>query len=156
FRGGVDAARHLRQLGHRRIAFLGGPADAECNHARLQGFRSTLEADGVVVPTERIHHAPTFSYADGVRAREELLGQGYHPPAAFCASDELAAGLLEAARRRGLRTPQDLSVIGFDDTALARTASPPLTTIRQPLHEMAAVAVRNALRLARGEPIDSH
>jgi LacI family transcriptional regulator len=74
----------------------------------------------------------------------------------FAASDEVAAGVVEAARARGLRVPQDLSVVGFDDTQLARYASPPLTTVRQPLREMGAVALRTALRMAAGEELDSH
>ena len=64
--------------------------------------------------------------------------------------------MIEAARARGLRIPEDLSVVGFDDTPVARLAAPPLTTVRQPLREMGAVAVRTALRLAAGEGVDSH
>jgi LacI family transcriptional regulator len=74
----------------------------------------------------------------------------------FVASDESAAGMLEAARSRGLQVPQDLSVVGFDDTQVAKLMSPPLTTVRQPLREMGAVALRTALRLAAGEKLDSH
>jgi LacI family transcriptional regulator len=68
----------------------------------------------------------------------------------------MALGVIEAARARGLRVPQDLSLVGFDDTQLARMASPPLTTIRQPLWELGGVALRTALRLANGERLDSH
>ena len=74
----------------------------------------------------------------------------------FAGSDETAAGVIEAARARGLRVPEDLSVVGFDDTQIARYASPPLTTVRQPLREMGGVALRTALRLAAGEKLDSH
>jgi LacI family transcriptional regulator len=74
----------------------------------------------------------------------------------FAGSDETAAGVMEAARQRGLRIPEDLSVVGFDDTQVAWFASPPLTTVRQPLQEMGAVGLRTALRLARGEKLDSH
>ena len=72
------------------------------------------------------------------------------PTAVFAASDETAAGVIEAARTRGLRIPEDLSVVGFDDTEVARFASPPLTTVRQPLRQMGAVALRTAMRLAAG------
>ena len=78
------------------------------------------------------------------------------PTAMFAGSDETAAGVIEAARRRGVRIPQDLSVVGFDDTKVAVLASPPLTTVRQPLREMGGVALRTALRLAAGEELDSH
>ena len=74
----------------------------------------------------------------------------------IAASDEIAVGVMEAARARGLGIPEDLSIVGFDDTQLARMSSPPLTTVRQPLAEMGRVAVRTALRLIEGESIDSH
>jgi LacI family transcriptional regulator len=74
----------------------------------------------------------------------------------FAANDESALGAIEAARTHGLRIPQDLSVVGFDGTYLSRMATPPLTTVRQPLAEMGAVALRTALRLAAGHPIDSY
>jgi LacI family transcriptional regulator len=74
----------------------------------------------------------------------------------FAATDEIAAGVVEAARVRGLRVPQDVSVVGFDDSEAARLLSPPLTTVRQPLCEMGRVALRTALRLAAGEELESH
>ena len=77
------------------------------------------------------------------------------PTAIFAAGDESALGAIQAARARGLRVPEDLSVVGFDDTEIATMTSPQLTTVRQPLREMGAVALRTALRLAAGEKIDS-
>ena len=74
----------------------------------------------------------------------------------FAGCDETAAGIIEAARARGLRIPEDLSVVGFDDTEVARVASPPLTTVAQPLRRMGGVALRTAMRLAAGEHLDSH
>lgn len=74
----------------------------------------------------------------------------------FAGSDETAVGVIEAARARGVRIPEDLSLVGFDDTQVARYASPPLTTVRQPLRKMGRVALRTALRLAAGEQLDSH
>ena len=85
-----------------------------------------------------------------------LLDLAEPPTAVFAGSDETALGVIEAARLRGLRTPEDLSVAGFDDTQIARHSSPPLTTVRQPLREMGAVALRTALRLAAGEELESH
>jgi hypothetical protein len=78
------------------------------------------------------------------------------PTSVFAGNDETAAGVVEAARARGMRVPEDLSVVGFDDTYVARLASPPLTTVRQPLREMGGVALRTAIRLAAGEKLDSH
>jgi LacI family transcriptional regulator len=96
-----------------------------------------------------------FRYRDGVVGGAALLDLARPPTAVFAGSDEIALGVVEAARTRGLRVPQDLSVVGFDDTQAARMASPPLTTVRQPLREMGAVALRAALRLAAGERAES-
>ena len=85
-----------------------------------------------------------------------VLALAEPPTAIFAGSDEVALGVIEAARLRGLRVPEDLSVVGFDDTQLARMACPPLTTVRQPLREIGGVALRTALRLAAGETIESH
>src|SRR4029453_6239783 len=85
-----------------------------------------------------------------------LLDLPEPPTAVFAGSDEAALGVIEAARVRGLRIPEDLSIVGFDDTPVARFASPPLPTVRQPLREIGAVALRAALRLAAGERVDSH
>lgn len=155
FAGGLAATDHLLSLGHRRIAYLGGPTRAGCNQARLQGFRGAMEAADAGVPAEYVRNGTTFAYDDGVAAVDALLRLRRPPTAIFAGNDELALGAIEAARARGLRIPDDLSVIGFDDTHVARLASPPLTTIRQPLQEMGAVAVRTALRLAAGEGVDS-
>ncbi|MEU5030623.1 LacI family DNA-binding transcriptional regulator [Streptomyces milbemycinicus] len=156
FSGGHAAAAHLLSLGHRRIAYLGGTEHAWSNQARLHGFRSAVEAAGARVPAELVRHAGTFHAAEGIEHGGRLLAVDPAPTAVFAASDELAAGVIEAARRRGLRVPDDLSVVGFDNTPLAQVTSPPLTTIHGPVHEMGAVALRTALQLAAGEKIDSH
>ena len=148
FRGGQAAAQHLVELGHRRIAYLGGRASAECSQARLGGFRSALEAAGVDLPEEYVHSTQDFHYEDGLQGAPGLLSLVQRPTAIFAASDELARGAIEAARSRRPPVPDDLSIVGFDDTEIARIASPPLTTVRQPLQEMGAVALRTALRLS--------
>jgi LacI family transcriptional regulator len=155
FAGGLLATQHLLDLGHRRIAYLGGPAAAACNQARMQGYRGAMEAGGAPVPDE---YARTgrFSYEHGVAGGAALLDLPEPPTAVFAGSDETALGVIEAARVRGLRIPEDLSVVGFDDTPVARLAAPPLTTVRQPLREMGAIAVRTALRLVAGERVDFH
>jgi LacI family transcriptional regulator len=155
FAGGLAATQHLLSLGHRRIAYLGGPPAAGCNQARMNGFRGAMEAAGAPVPMDyvRLHD---FLYDDGLAGGTALLDLAEPPTAIFAGSDEVALGVMEAARARGLRVPEDLSIVGFDDTQVARLASPPLTTVRQPLQEMGAVALRTALRLAAGEKVDSH
>jgi LacI family transcriptional regulator len=155
FAGGMAATQHLLSLGHRCIAYLGGPQMAACNQARLHGYRAAMEAAGLSVPDGYVRSGH-FRYADGVIGGAALLDLPEPPTAVFAGSDESAAGVLEAARARGLRIPEDLSVVGFDDTEVARLASPPLTTVRQPLREMGGVALRTALRLANGERLDSH
>ncbi len=155
FVGGLSAAQHLLDLGHRRIAYLGGHPRAACNQARMSGFRAALERADVDVPADYVRSSH-FMYADGLLGGAALLDLPVPPTAIFAASDEIAVGVMEAARARGLGIPEDLSIVGFDDTQLARMSSPPLTTVRQPLAEMGQVAVRTALRLIDGEPIDSH
>ena len=155
FTGGFVATRHLLGLGHRDIAYLGGPARAACNQARMHGYRAAMEAEGAPVPEGYVRNGH-FRYADGLTIGAELLDLAVPPTAVFAGSDPTAAGVLEAARARGLRIPQDLSVVGFDDTQVARLTSPTLTTVRQPLREMGGVALKTAMRLAAGEKLESH
>lgn len=154
FAGGLAATEHLLALGHRQIAYLGGPVTAACNQARLHGYRGAMEAAGAAVPDAYVRLSD-FLYDDGVVGGASLLDLPRPPTAVFAGSDEVALGVIEAARARGLRIPEDLSIVGFDDTQAARTASPQLTTVRQPLRQMGAVALRTGLRLAAGQSVDS-
>lgn len=155
FAGGLTATQHLLVLGHRRIGYVGGPVSAACNYARMHGYRAAMEADGAPVPPGYVTTG-LFDYENGVAMGGAMLDLPESPTAIFAGSDEVALGVVEAARARGLRVPQDLSLVGFDDTQLARIASPPLTTVRQSLREIGGVALRTALRLAAGETIESH
>jgi LacI family transcriptional regulator len=155
FAGGLTATQHLLSLGHRRIAYLGSNDAFAYNQARLHGYRAALEAEGVTVPNGYVRHIGA-RFDDGVAGGTALLSVPKPATAIFAVTDETAAGVIEAARVRGLQVPRDLSVVGFDDTLIARLLSPPLTTVRQPLREMGQVALRTALRLAAGETIDSH
>jgi LacI family transcriptional regulator len=155
FAGGLAATEHLLTLGHRRIAYLGTDAASPYNQARLHGYRAALEAAEVDTPKAYVRSGGSH-YEDGMVGGADLLDLRSRPTAVFAATDEIAAGVIEAARVRRLRVPQDVSVVGFDDTEVARLLSPPLTTVRQPLREMGSVALRTALRLAAGEKLDSH
>ncbi|TVT32584.1 LacI family transcriptional regulator [Amycolatopsis rhizosphaerae] len=155
FSGGITATEHLLGLGHRRVAFAGGPVGASCSQARLHGYRAALENAGATADPALVLHGG-FGYQDGLEMGNRLLARENRPTAIFAASDATALGVLEAARRRGLRVPEDLSVVGFDDTMLARLATPALTVIRQPLHDMGRVALRTLLKLIAGETLDSH
>jgi LacI family transcriptional regulator len=155
FTGGLTATHHLLDLGHRRIAYVGGPATAACNQARLHGYRGAMEGAGTRIGKGYVRIGQ-FRYEDGVVEGAALLALPQPPTAIFAGNDETALGVLEAARALGLRVPAELSVVGFDDTEIARVASPPLTTVAQPLRRMGAVALRTALRLAAGDKVDSH
>ncbi|MFS1299339.1 LacI family DNA-binding transcriptional regulator [Streptosporangium longisporum] len=142
--GGLAATRHLLELGHRRIGMIGGPPGMLCSRARVDGYRAALETAGVPVDPALIGYGD-FLVGSGRDGGHELLSLPDPPTAIFAGSDMQAFGVLEAARRRGLRVPGDLSVVGFDDLPLARSAWPPLTTVCQPLQEMAALATRMVL-----------
>lgn len=145
--GGVQATEHLLSLGHTRLAFVGAqPASTPANE-RLAGFRNALETAGLD-PNAAVVTPGTFDYDDGL-ACTELLRTRDRPTAIFAASDAVALGVLEAARQVGLRVPEDLSVVGFDDTFAAQAASPQLTTVRQPLTQMGRMAMQAAVEGAR-------
>ncbi|MET9110309.1 LacI family DNA-binding transcriptional regulator [Streptomyces zhihengii] len=149
WQGGLAATRHLLELGHTRIGVIGGPSRMMCSRARIDGYRSALEAAGVPVDPELLREGD-FHHEAGHAAGMELLRLPDRPTAVFTGNDLQALGLYEAARELGLRIPEDLSVVGFDDLPLARWVGPPLTTVRQPLTEMAEAAARLVLDLGRG------
>lgn len=148
--GGFLATQHLIKLGHERIAIITGPEDMMASTARLSGYRAALDAAGI--PPRRDYIRPgTFHRDDGVTEGRDLLSSAEPPTAIFASSDLQALGVYEAARSLGLRVPDDLSVVGYDDLPIARWAGPPLTTVRVPLAEMAEQAMHLVLRL-RDEP----
>lgn len=138
--GARSAVEHLIDLGHRRIVHLAGKRDFGCTFEREFGFREAMLAAGL---NEGISVIPgDYRRSTGLRLGLELLDQDQPPTAVFCANDELALGVMEAAHRRGLSVGRDLSIVGFDDTSAARAADPRLTTVHQPLGELAQRAVR--------------
>jgi LacI family transcriptional regulator len=155
FAGGAQAADHLLRLGHRRIGMAGGPAGHPAAQQRLHGYRSALEAAGIE-PEERYMLHGAFTYQAGVAMGRELLGQDRSPTAIFAASDLTALGVLEAARQVGLRVPEDLSVVGHDDTPAALWSAPPLTTVGQNMTGLGQVAVQTLVQQAEGRDPISH
>jgi LacI family transcriptional regulator, xylobiose transport system transcriptional regulator len=147
--GGLTATRHLLGLGHRRLAMINGPADFLCARARLDGFRAALDEARLPFEPELVRPGQ-FRFEDGVEQGLELLRMKRRPTAIFAANDMQALGVYAAAHQLGLRVPDDLSVIGFDDVEFGQWAVPPLTTIRQPLAEMGATAARLVIELASG------
>ena len=146
YAGGATATEHLLSLGHRRIAHAGGLTTVDVSQARLAGYLSALRTSGATLDDSLITHSP-FSYEAGRAVAPTLLDRPDPPTAVFAAGDEIAQGLMEEARRRSIRVPQELSVIGFDDTFMASRTTPPLTTIAQPLVEMGQVATRSLTQL---------
>lgn len=147
--GGLAATRHLIDLGHRRIAAVGGPDDIMCAVARIDGYRAAMAAARLPVRPDQVRTG-AFDIAGGEREAGWLLDGGERPTAIFATSDVQALGVLHAAHARGLAVPGDLSVVGFDDLALAELASPRLTSVHQPVREMAEQATRLLLELADG------
>ena len=122
--GGLAATEHLLSLGHRRVAAITGPADFLCSLARVDGYRSALERAGVAFDQALVRYGD-FEHEGGFARAVELLELPDRPTAIFAGSDQQAFGVYEAARQRGLRVPQDVSVVGFDDLPVARWVSPP-------------------------------
>jgi LacI family xylobiose transport system transcriptional regulator len=153
--GGIAAARHPLDLGHRRIAVVGGPLHSLGARARLEGCRAAMDAAGVRLD-DRLVRASEFTFEDGSDLGRELLTRPDPPTAVLCGNDLQALGVCTAAWRLGLRIPQDLSVVGFDDIDNTRWCCPPMTTVRQPLVEMGATAARMLMTLTAGDtPVQS-
>ncbi|SEI14596.1 MULTISPECIES: LacI family DNA-binding transcriptional regulator [unclassified Leifsonia] len=152
--GGLEAGRHLIDLGHERIGFIGGPRGSGSNQERYHGFRAALENAGLDVDP-LITSFGLFTYESGRDLALVQLALPDPPTAIFAGSDTIALGVIEAARSRGLTVPDQLSVVGFDDTRVARWSSPQLTTVRQPLETMGRMALRVILQLQGHETLDS-
>lgn len=150
WRGGVQATEHLIGLGHRRIAFVGALPSSTAGRERLAGYRSAMESAGLVVDPKHLVLGH-FRTEDGMACRD-ILRDGGRPTAIFAANDAVALGVLQAAHEVGLRVPEDLSVIGFDDSHAAVGATPQLTTVRQPLFDMGRMAMRSTMSVVRGDP----
>jgi DNA-binding LacI/PurR family transcriptional regulator len=148
--GGLTATRHLLGLGHTRIGVIGGPKGILCSRARLDGYRAAMDAAGVPIDPALISHG-RFHVEEGIEKGRALLRLPDRPTAIFAGNDLQALGVYQAAREARLHIPEDLSVVGFDDLPVAQWVGPPLTTIRQPLVQMAMVAAEMVLAMARGD-----
>jgi LacI family transcriptional regulator len=144
--GTVAAIEHLVALGHRRIGFITGTLTVGSTHQRLGGYRDALLAAGIPLAAELVVPGD-FLEPRGYEAARELLALADRPSAIFASSDAAAIGVLRAAREAGLRVPEDLSVVGFDDVPEASYVDPALTTVRQPLRDMGRSAVRRLMEL---------
>jgi LacI family transcriptional regulator len=138
--GAYHATDHLLGLGHRRIGVITGPPDGVASQRRLLGYHTALAAAGTM-PVPALQVEGDFLVSGGAAGAEQLLDLPEPPTAIFAFNDSMAVGVLQVARARGIRVPEDLSVVGFDDTIEAEVTYPPLTTVRQPLKELGRMAV---------------
>ncbi|MFC9630584.1 LacI family DNA-binding transcriptional regulator [Streptomyces mirabilis] len=150
WQGGVLATEHLLSLGHERIGVIGGFRRRMWGGARVAGYRSALASAGIGHRPEYVRYGG-FSETGAHRRMRELLDLPEPPTAVFVCSDRMALGAYQVLSERELRAPDDFSVVGFDDLPESRWATPALTTVRQPLSEMAATALRLLVRMMAGE-----
>lgn len=136
--GAATAVSHLLTRGRRTVATISGPLDMDVARSRLQGWRETLEKAGHEA-TDRLVASGDFTVEGGEAAMRSLLEQVPELDAVFVASDVMAAGALAELRRQGSRVPDDVAVVGFDDSIIARHSNPPLTTVRQPVEEIGSM-----------------
>lgn len=147
--GGRTATEHLLGLGHRRIAWVGGPSGSAAARDRLHGYRAALDAAGVDVDPALVR-SDEFAVETGTRHARELLRLPDPPTAVIAGDDEIAVGVLAAAQELDVPVPAGLSVVGFDDTPQASWTSPRLTSVHQPLDGMGRMAVETVLGMAAG------
>ena len=151
--GGVIATRHLLELGHKRIGIITGPDEMLCSRARLDGYSAALAERNIPTSPELITEGD-FTTPGGYEGAMALLeDEQSRPTAIFAGNDLQAMGVYEAARQLKIRIPEDLSVIGFDDIQTAAYMGPALTTVRQPLQDMAATAARMVIDTNEGRKI---
>jgi LacI family transcriptional regulator len=144
--GAYEAVRHLVRLGHRRIAHIQGPLQYQCSHDRYAGYRRALDEAGIPIDTSLVIQGD-FTTASGYAAGQEIIGKAERPSAIFAANDQMAYGVMSAARAQKLHLPEDLALVGFDDTALSAHLRPALTTVKQPFQEMGKRAAELLLAL---------
>lgn len=142
-RGGAEAlVSHMVAMGHRHIVYLSGEPHSRASAEREAGWRDALAAAGITPGDDWIEQAGDFGFDAGRRSAHRLLARALRPTAVFASSDNLAAGVMNAAHERGLHLPADLSVVGYDDLDLARKVWPTLTTVRHPIEQLGEVAAR--------------
>ena len=142
--GGREAAAHLAELGHTRIAFVSGPQTFRSSHERRSGFEEALNERGLALAKAYVVEG-AYTYESGIEKGRDLLTMGERPTAIFAGNDEMAAGVLQAARQLGIRVPEDLSLVGFDDFQIASRLWPTLTTVRTPTREIGRLAVERLM-----------
>jgi LacI family transcriptional regulator len=150
--GARDATRHLIEQGHRAIAFIAGPGSHEDAVERLDGYRIALEEAGIGFDADLVEQGD-YLETGGLAAMERLMARRPSFSAVFCANDQTAYGARLAMFRRGVRVPEDVSLVGFDDLPTSSYMTPPLTTVRQPTYEIGRLAAQSILQMIRKQAI---
>ncbi|AIZ61183.1 MULTISPECIES: catabolite control protein A [Bacillus] len=149
-----DSVQLLVEKGHKRIAFVSGPMSEPINSVRkLAGYKRALEEAGIAFDDALVAEGD-YSYDSGIEALAHLLEQSDKPTAVIAATDEMALGVIHGAQDRGVSIPEDLEVIGFDNTRLSLMVRPQLTTVVQPTYDIGAVAMRLLTKLMNKEQVD--
>jgi len=152
--GADQAMKHLLDLGHRRVGQITGPPGWVATEDRRRGYRAALAAAGIL-PDPTLEQEAEPEIDPGRAAAEQLLDLPERPTAIFAFNDNIAIGAIQAARARGIRVPEELSIVGFDDIEHATIVTPALTTVRQPLAEMGRTAVSLLMRLLEGQRFET-
>jgi len=147
--GAAEAARHLADLGHRRIALVRGPNLFRSSEVRGRGFSDALAECGIPLDP-KYDFTGAYTFESGVEAGHHLLALPEPPTAIFTLNDDMAIGVMQAARERNLELPRDLSVVGFDDLPMAARVWPNLTSVRLPVRDMGRMAAEKLLAPMRG------
>ncbi|GAA0385390.1 LacI family DNA-binding transcriptional regulator [Microbispora corallina] len=154
--GGRSATEHVIRLGHRRIAWIGGPPGSAPSVERFHGYQAALDSAGITPDRALIRHE-AFSVEAGLRHGHDVLTLAERPTAIVAGNDEIAVGVLAAAKELHIAVPGELSVTGFDDTPQTEWTAPRLTSVRQPLVGMGRMAVETVLGMADGvQPASRH
>lgn len=148
FRASKEITAYLIGLGHTRIGYIKGHPNQSASAHRYEGFQAALGEAGIA-QDETLVQQGYFTYRSGLEAGEKLLAHSHRPTAIFASNDDMAAAVVSVAHRKGMDVPRDLSVVGFDDTSAATTVWPELTTVRQPISDMANSAIDILLRNIR-------
>jgi len=151
--GGYLATQHLVSLGHKDIGYISGPSNKRDANLRLAGHKRALEEAGIE-PSDDLIYEGNYTEEDGKSGLLELLARDKPFSALVCANDWMASGAMSCARDLGMNLPQDLSIIGFDDVVFAHHVFPRLTTVSNPIAEMAAMSARHILNTVYGQKLD--
>lgn len=150
-----EAVTHLLDKGHTRVAYVTGPANDPINEKKLEGYRRALEEHGIAYD-EALVVEGDYSYDSGIEAYEKIAELEEKPTAVFAGTDEMALGIIHGAQDHGVQVPEQLEVIGFDNTRLATMVRPRLTTVVQPMYDIGAVAMRLLTKYMNKEHVENH